>query len=693
MKTFCGKSLQELGGKNSVPSITTYAMWRIVPNFDYYGDYTCGTPEPNEEEDQESELDPIHVAGSASLNWFKKTAAENGLLFARDAVNWLTSSVGDLLIKEKRPPPPRHETRGIFLPHICQLQHWAVLEQCDAGRILAFGSYFEVPKSTTGPSGIRVSRPILNAGGISRALFRTPDPVNLPDIREVIEKIERMTAANSRLFTWTCDIRHWFHQLTIESHLRKYFGIRIGDGSGARFWRWKVLPMGWSHSPRICQCLAWTLILAPRSDGEFDGLARARQALAGAVDPPRYVAIRNVDGAEIGFICVTYDNIGVFSTDRNITEVIRRNIMKNFKDANVVLKEERLCGRKMFIGAAKTDGEIPRNPSGYAGPDYLGIQFAVSAIEGRPRLIWRHVPERTQKWLATLETLKTATAQASLSTRSLAKAVGIAVWHGTATRQPLFQLRHALDVLRRIYQINPHVRWSSEIRISEDEGLELQRLVHEAITNAWTIPPAGDWRNSPHTWLFTDASDKKFGVVVAQNPDLFSEHSGLWDKERAQWHIFLKELAAVVEGLRYLESKNIGTPARISLVVDNSAAAFCIRNWISTNKVAIGMLQDIHERLTNNGWFMETILVPSEHNAADDPSRFKAVTSARVRQGIAAAEEINEGRSRRSQRTYSGHKRIRHGEHVMSEKALDDENEAARETDPWLFDEDDQRLD
>jgi hypothetical protein len=107
-------------------------MWRIVPNFDYYGDYTSGTPEPNEEEDQESELDPIHVAGSASLNWFNKVAAENGLLFARDAVNWLTSSVGDLLIKEDRKPPPRRETRGIFLPHICQLQQWSVLEACES---------------------------------------------------------------------------------------------------------------------------------------------------------------------------------------------------------------------------------------------------------------------------------------------------------------------------------------------------------------------------------------------------------------------------------------------------------------------------------------------------------------------------------------------------------------------------------
>jgi hypothetical protein len=103
-------------------------MWRIVPNFDYYGDYTSGTPEPNEEEDQESELDPIHVAGSASLNWFKKVAGENGLLFARDAVIWLTSSVGDLLIKEKRPPPPRHETREVSSSHTsancCNGPYW-----------------------------------------------------------------------------------------------------------------------------------------------------------------------------------------------------------------------------------------------------------------------------------------------------------------------------------------------------------------------------------------------------------------------------------------------------------------------------------------------------------------------------------------------------------------------------------------
>jgi hypothetical protein len=109
--------------------------------------------------------------------------------------------------------------------------------------------------------------------------------------------------------------------------------------------------------------------------------------------------------------------------------------------------------------------------------------------------------------------------------------------------------------------------------------------------------------------------------------------------------------------------------------------------------VAIGLLEEIHERLTRNGWHVDTILVASEYNPADDPSRFKAVTSARVAQGIAAAEESNEGRSRRSQRTYSGHKRIRHGERVMSEKALDDKKEAARDTDPWLFDEDSRRLD
>ncbi len=35
-------------------------------------------------------------------------------------------------------------------------------------------------------------------------------------------------------------------------------------------------------------------------------------------------------------------------------------------------------------------------------------------------------------------------------------------------------------------------------------------------------------------------------------------------------------------------------------------------------KAAIGLLQEIHERLASNGWHVETVRVASDNNAADD---------------------------------------------------------------------------
>jgi len=87
----------------------------------------------------------------------------------------------------------------------------------------------------------------------------------------------------------------------------KFFGVALDN----RFFEWSTLPMGWSHSPFICQGLAWAIIIF-LSDDNADGLQQPGQNCE-ALSSYHNTTWPSETTTEGGFHHIDYDNIGVFA--------------------------------------------------------------------------------------------------------------------------------------------------------------------------------------------------------------------------------------------------------------------------------------------------------------------------------------------------------------------------------------------
>jgi hypothetical protein len=258
-------------------------MWRFAPVIEYYGaDRSEDWVEPEEEAEaqpQGSQLDPVEVAGSAKLSVFETMAETLQVPFISGALRILQGDISGILQPEEPGTLfPVCTTNKAYRSSLLQLQEWGLIERCNRGDFNVACGYFEVAKEV---AGVRKARTILNARCVS-PYFVTPPPVNVADIRRVIRTVSRMVA-RGKMVAWTMDLRHWFHQLELPAALRRYFGVLLRDGK--ELWRWICLPMGWAHSPRICQCLAWALVLACAEDRAL-GLEAALDMARKSRDPP-----------------------------------------------------------------------------------------------------------------------------------------------------------------------------------------------------------------------------------------------------------------------------------------------------------------------------------------------------------------------------------------------------------------------
>ena len=59
-------------------------------------------------------------------------------------------------------------------------------------------------------------------------------------------------------------------------------------------------------------------------------MAQARTELRGAQQLPQYVILRNDAGEDIGFVTLTYDNIGVFTIDSTVRIALQQKVARNF---------------------------------------------------------------------------------------------------------------------------------------------------------------------------------------------------------------------------------------------------------------------------------------------------------------------------------------------------------------------------
>lgn len=275
---------------------------------------------------------------------------------------------------------------------------------------------------------------------------------------------------------------------------------------------------------------------------------------------------------------VWIDNFVFLSDDRAAIERTRARFLRACAKTNLVL------GTCTGVGSS---GEV------------LGMQFDEHSVS---------VAADTKRSLAqTLESWKQ-----NRTARSLLQFTGTAIWvNHCIARQPL----------ARYAPIFAEVSAAVTLAIQTDDWdikLNATLQIDQAL-EAWCSSLASASLRQPEaddgSTLFTDASDEAMGAVLLERDSMLT-FSRLFDRDEADSPIFLRELGALLEGLRWAHAQG----KKPSVVcVDNSAAVAIYRKGHSTDPTANKMMADAP-------WVRGIAWIPSACNISDEPSRNKPRT-------------------------------------------------------------------
>jgi hypothetical protein len=523
-----------------------------------------------------------------------------------------------------------------YFRHLDQLRADGLIEEERSGTLKFLSKYFAISKKDL------TARAIFNGRKLSR-LQKTPDPVNLPEVPDVLktaahlhDQLQRGTSRVLAPSVYVADIRHYFHEISVSPDIAKYFGVMC---RGVPY-SWRGLPMGWAHSPRIAQCLAWSLVLyqAPQC------LLAESQKAASSAHPPSFVFSRDPNGACTGIIFIWYDNLVILCYNNDHFRAIVKTINDNRKSYNLVWSSEYSYSPSELRLPEPTAAELATLPEGQKPryPSFLGVKVRVdfsSRTRGGDivsRLVWK-CDDRLYKRMSQIHCDLDAAAP---SRRSIARSVGYLIWAHYVYCIPLVRISEVIDVARRnIPKRFSRNAWNETSTISKDDistlQLHLSRLIND---NSWHHYRSTTFENTDLLRIVTDSSDD-FGAYVFLdiNGNALLEKKWRWDTKSRSLSIFLKELLAATIALEH--ASTLKRP--IHLAVDNSAAGFVIRRGLSLNSAANEMLSRIFAVISPQQ--IQVTHIRSCDNAADPLTRGLSVNVGRNMMSIQRMLESEAG--------------------------------------------------
>jgi hypothetical protein len=315
-------------------------------------------------------------------------------------------------------------------------------------------------------------------------------------------------------------------------------------------------------------------------------------------------------------------------------------LQAKFKDANLILKASslRYCTPKQL-------NLIRVDDTNRTGIEYLGVQYAVEHSPScAQQLRWRHDPDRIQKW-----TMYLGKIGPDATARDVAQVCGALVWNKQVKLEPLCLSPPLIDTLRITAKAvgGDRNKWDDAVPQLEEKHWDYLRTeLSRAMLNPW-IAFQGAKTTRTQT-IFTDASKSRMGCVLydvngdIQINNVWSNNFPLGIREA---HIFIRELSASVWFVICAIRRFGWTDTLIYLGVDNSACFFALQNMYSANVIACEWLSRLHHALRKSGCSIEPILVISEDNPADPPSRgLVTVDHNRRINGWKAVQEHQQGR-------------------------------------------------
>jgi len=524
-------------------------------------------------------------------------------------------------IREVAPPVcvRRLESDENWDHHFVQLKTFGLIATIGEGLVKYVCTYFGIPKSSGG------ARSIFNGKRFSK-LCKTPPPTNIPDIVRVLKVLETLFRDCDRPVMICGDIRHYFHQLPLDSDIGRFFCL-LRNGV---FWRWCSVPMGWSWSPWIAQSIAMSLILVTLERCGFDV-----SVYKGTTNPPPMIILRDSSGKTCLVATLWYDNIMIATTLVDKGRKIHSMLKKVFEEkdsANLQLKEWDLFGPRSFNKGERTETQKPDNQKiGEKGPrrrpKYLGLEFAMIRVRSGEgfvnQLHWRIEQEKLDEWKKLADTISP-----HMTCRVVAKLAGTVLWHTHIALQPLCNLHHLIRLVRRCGELCPKKKdWDVTHCWSNDQIAELQDRLSWATTSQWH---SVTWNITEQELVVaTDSSGKRWGRCVWNSDQSLLETVGRdWGADIVKATIFIKELAAAVMALEHWCP--LMPLTRILLLIDNTAAAAVLTRLASVTHAGNELARRAHEVLKRYGCELEVITITSEQNPADQPSRRQPLRAERV---------------------------------------------------------------
>jgi hypothetical protein len=532
------------------------------------------------------------------------------------------------------------KTRDQYGGHIKSLarsQHKPLITPIPDGKVRMLSRYFAVSKKNL------TARAIWNGKRLS-ARQTPPDPVNLPEIPEVLKKaaeIHRDIQSKSpNKFAvpsiLAIDFRHWFHQIEVDANIGEFFAICCMG----QCYAWRGLPMGWSHSPRIAQCVSWSIILA----SGVACLATEVEMAKRSVHPPSYIFTRDEAGMPTGIIFIWYDNIVAMIWSAQHFRDVQRGILAECLRVNAQLSACKVWPSSLLRSGLAQEGE--------ECPHFLGVEVSIECRrerDGKHTSVFRWRPESAFRAKARdLSTLFQSAAAAveqgqpaaQPSCRLVAKAVGLAIWNAYVRDTPMLEEIDIIDIARKNVPAANGPRkkaWDHPSTISTEDISALIKKLRVIELEGWSrlglpLEPLDKFI------LVTDSSGHTGAYVVLDYSGRTLESDAWkWDGKMRTASIFLKELLAATLAIEKCSAKD----ARVHLLCDNSAAACVIRRGMSIKAEANEMLRRIFKAMPRARLLTTTIR--SEDNAADPLTRSKPLCTGRIGRSMRCALDAEQG--------------------------------------------------
>ena len=356
------------------------------------------------------------------------------------------------------------------------------------------------------------------------------------------------------------DARSYFYHFGLSPSASEVLSVRWGGHRGEFYTsRWLVMPMGFSHAPRVAN------------------LTSVHMCNNAAAQMPNVELIPWVDNFLYGTDNDTSMNALIVSMD----EILRR--------CNIELKPFK-------------SGEVPG-----ATIDAVGLHFDVTHES-----LENHFVELAPDFRAHMQA-SVSKVSTTMEARTIFEVFGACMWANYAVgRYPLCRWSSALTTIRevaiRVHQSAPRDAWNDRMEVTPKAQQELKEML--AILGPARLTLKDLQRRACTRDLWTDASSWAWGYLDATDPnDLAGAH-----RRHAISDIFLAELVAACDA--WFSTKD-DVPR---LYVDNTGAVGALRKGHSRTAKGNLILSRLYEYLPMDAQ-AELVTVPTACQRSDAVSR------------------------------------------------------------------------